>query len=194
MRYLVLLVLAFGLMACSAKPLKMNYYMLYTPLQTLDNISPNANATKIRLNKILLADYLKQSSLTMQINQNEMFFSRQDVWAESLQSSIYNAMLAELNQDKDRQFIAYIAPSNGKQTNEVTLQFDHFHATDQSTVIASGHFWINVSTTHAPIEKSFLLSLPLHEDGYSHAVIQQRALLHLLAAEIQQEIVKLDLK
>lgn len=188
MQRILVLLLVIILMGCSSKPAKVNYYMLYTPSHSSDNITPGVKAQKVTLNKLLLADYLQQSSLAMQYNQNQIYFSPKDVWAEGLQSSIFNVLLAELNQNEKRQFNAYQTPYKDGNNTEVTVQIDHFHATDQSTVVSSGYFWIDLPTGQEPIKKAFHISLPVKEDGYSNAVLQLKAVLHELAQQIQQEL------
>jgi uncharacterized protein len=192
MSRIVLFIIVFGLVACSSPAPKVSYYLLYTPLPLNDSESQIPKNKKIVLNKIVLANYLKQSNLVMQINQNQMYFARQDVWAESLESSIFNALLADLNQNSTIQFNSVLAPNIEQKRTELTVQFDHFHATDKSTVVGSGHFWINLPTSNEVIETPFFFSLPLQEDGFSHAVLQQRELLHLLALNIQQVIDQLE--
>lgn len=192
MRFIALFLLLSGLLACGAQPQQsVNYYLLYTPSQQADAVTFSAKAKKVWLNKVVVADYLKQSSLTMQVNENQMYFSRQDVWAESLDSAIYKALLTDLNKDAKRQFVGDAGNGAGKIQPSVTVQFDYFHATDQSTVIASGHYRINLPAGEDPIEKPFFLTLPLSEDGYAHAVSQQRKLIPLLAQQIQQELTDL---
>lgn len=193
MSRIVLLILISGLMACSAQTSTIHYYMLSPPAKNVDPLATTPKKTTLKLNKILLADYLKQSSLSMQVAQNKMYFSHQDIWAESLESAIFEALLIELNKDESRQFIGYITPSLNKQNAELTVKVDHFHPTDQSTVVVSGYFWISSLKTSDRLEIPYLISLPLYEDGYSHAVLKQRELLQLLAQQIQQELGKLDL-
>lgn len=187
MKYILLSLLITGLSACSSKPVDMNYYLL-SPAQA---VMPNSQANKtqqVKVNRIVLADYLKQSSIVMQINDNQMYFSRQNLWAESLENAISNALLSELNQSSTTQFNSHQISDNKTISAVLTLHIEHFHATDKSTVLSSGRYWLFEPNSQQTIEKPFYFSLPLEHDGFPHAISQQRLLLNLLAKDIRQQL------
>ena len=187
MKRLILCVLLMTLMACSSKPLNLNYYVLATP--QLETWSSNPAARQpIVLQPVLLADYLKQSSLVMQIADHQMYFSRQDIWAERLDKAIQKTLLEDLNHSQHYQYRAYPGLHTESNALSLSVQIDYFHPTFKSTVVSSGRYWIVDPSKQKSLEKTFYLSLVLEQDGYAHAVQQQRELLRLLATEIQQSI------
>tara|TARA_R110000868_G_scaffold403115_3_gene680000 strand:- start:19 stop:618 length:600 start_codon:yes stop_codon:yes gene_type:complete len=187
MKHILLSLLIAGLSACSSKPVDMNYYLL-SPAQAVMPSNQINKTHQVKVNKIVLADYLKQSSIVMQINDNQMYFSRQNLWAESLENAISNALLRELNQSSTTQFNGHQIADNKSIRAVLTLHIEHFHATDKSTVISSGRYWLLEPNSQQTIEKTFYFSLPLEHDGFSHAISQQRLLLNLLAQDIQQQL------
>ncbi|MDP5130029.1 MAG: ABC-type transport auxiliary lipoprotein family protein [Paraglaciecola sp.] len=193
MRQMTILLFIFSLIACSAPVNKVNYYMLYVPTNVSDPSSQANKSIKVRLNKIVLADYLKQSGLSMQINQNQMYFSRHDLWAESLEAAIAKVLLIDLNKSEHMQIIGYNSPLLEQNMMELNVQIDHFYPTDRSTVLVSGAFWITSAKAEKELEQPFFFQLPLSKDGFTHAVEQQRALLQLVAQQIQQELSTLDI-
>ncbi|WP_340680408.1 ABC-type transport auxiliary lipoprotein family protein [Paraglaciecola sp.] len=191
MKHLLLSLLVAGLSACSSKPLDVNYYVLSPPQPVLQS-NQNNYTKQVKLNKILLADYLRQSSIALQVDDNKMHFSRQDVWAESLDMAILNALLMDLNQNTNTSFSSYLSPDNQADSTTLTLQIEHFHATDKSTVVSSGRYWLFDPVKQQKFESPFYFSLSLQQDGYSHAISQQRQLIRLLADKIQLDLAKFD--
>ena len=187
MKALLLSVLLMTLMACSSKPLNLNYYVLSTPQAAVPN-QHSVSRVQIILQPILLADYLKQSSLVMQIAEHQMYFSRQDIWAERLDKAIQKTLLEDLNRSQHAQFRAYPGLAGESNTLSLTVQIDYFHPTFNSTVVSAGRYWIVDPSSQQSLEKTFYLSLKLTQDGYAHAVEKQRELLQLLANEIQQNL------
>jgi uncharacterized lipoprotein YmbA len=188
-RFLLSLLVA-GLSACSSKPLDINYYVLSPPQPMLQMVHKE-NARQVKVNKILLADYLKQSSIALQVDDNKMHFSRQDVWAENLEIAILNSLLRDLNQDTSTQYTSYQTLNQAAENISLTLQIEFFHATDKSTVISAGRYWLFDVAKQQNVEVPFYLSLSLKQDGYSHAISQQRELIRLLAQKIQFDLDKL---
>lgn len=186
MRLLASTILFIALTACSSKALRVNYYLLYSAEPVSVNVTEKTQ--DIVLNEIILADYLKQSSLAMKIANNKLYFSRQDVWAESLQTAISSALLNDLNVNSAIQFNSYRAPTPKKNGNQITLQIDHLYSTQQSSVEMSGRYWLHLNGNVGSVEFPFYLQLPLKQDGYSHAVSQQRDLITLLANKILQDL------
>ncbi|KXI27616.1 PqiC family protein [Paraglaciecola hydrolytica] len=176
-----------GLSACSTKPLDVNYYVL-SPPKPVEHIKHKDDVRQVKLNKIMLADYLRQSSIAMQVAENQMYFSRQDVWAESLETAILSALLRDLNQNTTIQYSSYQSPDTHTDNISLTIHIESFHASDKSKVVSSGRYWLFDPIKPKKLEKPFYFSLTLEQDGYSHAISQQRQLLSLLAKDIQLEL------
>lgn len=190
MKYVTVVFLCFILFACVTPVSTVQYYLL----NTADDDAPAAKVGQqetIVLASVQLADYLNKINLVMKIAENQLYYSEQDVWAQSLQTGIYQTLLRDLNsQAMQSHYIAMNSP-NAKQTNKrLLVEFSHFMPTDQSQVIASGKYWLvdtsNVDNTG--ISNNFSYAIPLHQDGYAHAVTQLKALLGLLSQDIIKQL------
>jgi uncharacterized lipoprotein YmbA len=196
------------LSSCTSKPLSVRYYLLHTPMNNVSDTITETKTAKAKpvavLKLVNVADYLRQSSLVMQVNQHELYYSRQDVWAEKLQSSFYKALLQDLNVSSPQNYVASSSPSAKHASNVVTIKLEHFHTTDSSTVVSSGQYWLSVNdpqtsqnskNQHIDISShSFFFETPLKQDGYAHAVEQLRATVVSLSRQIEKDIANLPKK
>ena len=185
------------LIGCTSKSLSVRYYLLHTPEK---NLSDNMNKEKpiVVLQLLDVAEYLRQTSLVMQVEQNQLYYSRQDVWAENLQTSFYQALLQDLNATGQRNYVALSAPEAIDATTSISVKLAHFHATDKSSVVSSGRYWL--SATNAQAKKNnkrgvashtFFFESELKQDGYAQAVKQLRMLVTSLAEQIEKDIAAL---
>ena len=190
------------LVSCTSEPLNVRYYLLHTPENKISNTALETKLNKAKsivvLQLLNVADYLHQASLVMQINQHELHYSRQDVWAEKLQSSFYKALLQDLNTTGKRDYVASSSPNAIYAATGITVKLEHFHATDASTVVSSGRYWLseNGPRTHknkelAKSSHAFFFESPLKLDGYAHSVEQLRTLVASLAKQIEKDIAAL---
>ncbi|MEP1449240.1 MAG: ABC-type transport auxiliary lipoprotein family protein [Paraglaciecola sp.] len=182
------------LLGCTSEPLNVRYYLLHTPLNTVNPLSDKTKPVAV-LQPLKIADYLRQSSLVLQVDDHELHFSRQDVWAETLQSAFYNALLQDLNSTGQRNYLTSSAPEATVATMAIQVQLDHFHATDTSKVVSSGRYWLTANHANVSSNKmlatsahSFYFESELTQDGYSHGVKQLRKLIGKLANQIEKDI------
>jgi uncharacterized lipoprotein YmbA len=190
------------LIGCTSEPLSVRYYLLHTPENKFSKMTLVTQPAKTKpivvLQLLNVADYLRQSSLVIQINQHELHYSRQDVWAEKLQSSFYKALLQDLNAIGQRNYVPSSSPNSTHASATISIRLEHFHATDASTVVSSGHYWVSalnpkivkskdlVTSSHA-----FFFESDLEQDGYVHAVEQLRTLVVSLSKQIERDIAAL---
>lgn len=177
------------LAACSSAPLSINYYLLNSNPPP----SPTAlaeKAIKVELAEIKLADYLQQANLILQLKGNQIYYSRQDAWAENLQFAMAKSLLTDLNHaDTAIQYFNYRDPHQGKAGCQLVVEVDHFQATDEALAIAQGSYWLLDSANDKPLlHKSFAHELELEQDGYAHAVKQLRHLLTSLSQQISDDV------
>jgi uncharacterized lipoprotein YmbA len=190
------------LISCTSEPLKVRYYLLHTPENKVSNTSFVTQPIKTKpiavLQLLNLADYLRQSSLVMQVDQHQLHYSRQDVWAEKLQFSFYKALLQDLNASGQRNYIASSAPNASHAVAAITVKLEHFHATNTSTVVSSGRYWLSENDPQAAKNRefdtsshAFFFESELKQDGYAHAVEQLRTLIVSLSKQIEKDIAAL---
>jgi uncharacterized lipoprotein YmbA len=175
------------------------YYLLHTPESQISNISFKDKPAVI-LQMVDVAEYLNQSGLVIQVDMYELYYSRQDVWAEKLQSAFYKALLEDLNSTGQRNYVAPNSPNAKFATASIKVELEHFHATDLSTVINSGRYYLSaIDTQHktnnnayvSSLNNTYYFDLALEKDGYTHAVEQLRKLISSLAKKIEKDIAAL---
>lgn len=188
----LLVSICFLLASCSTSKVKqVNYYLLNNTSNVNQSVAVNQQSIKVVVQQIRLAEYLTQSNLAMQVNNHQLHYSRQHAWAESLDSAIAKTLLTDLNgQPSDLVFLNKDDPLAHEYQYELVLQIDHLIATDKSTVITSGTYWLlsmdeNKVTNH---KKRFSLEKRLTESGYLHSVSQLRMLLGELSGQIYNDI------
>lgn len=186
----IIVILALLLGACSTSPVQqVNYFVLSGA--SISESQPMGAGVKIPvlIEDIRLAEYLNQSNLAMQLNSNQIYYSRQHAWAERLELGIEKTLLADLNQSSEFHYSTNALGLATDNLHRLIVQIDHFVATDKSNVIASGSYWIagakdEISYNH----KNFNLTVELEKDGYAHAVEKMRFLVSELSAQIEQDI------
>ncbi|MEO9946204.1 MAG: ABC-type transport auxiliary lipoprotein family protein [Paraglaciecola sp.] len=176
--------LSFFLVSCTSAPLSVNHYLLHTPTPVVTE-AHNKQKTPIYFSSVTLADYLRQASLIIQLNEHELHYSRQDLWAEGLQSSFYKALKHDLNFYNPLQNITEPNSVENALTLKVNLQ--HFLITNRASVISSGTYSIKSKGANW-LQKPFYFTIPLEKDGYPHAVSQLRKTIESLALQINQDI------
>lgn len=183
--------------SCTSEPLSVRYYLLHTPENKVTNTSDNAKPIVV-LQLLDVADYLRQPSLVMQVDQYELHYSHQDVWAEKLQSSFFKALLQDLNTTEQRNYVASSSPEAINAIMKISVKLEHFHATNASTVVSSGRYWLSAHKLQNDKNKdlansshSFYFRSELKQDGYAHAVKQLRTLVDDLAKQIEKDIAAL---
>jgi uncharacterized protein len=175
--------LSFG---CTSTSPGLNYYVFNAPSSVLP-AHRDINQTVV-LEAIVLADYLRQSSLVMQVAEHKLYFSSQDLWAEGLQGSIQKALLSDLNASGNTLYVASSRENNKANQASVNLQIDHLLVTNKGTVMISGQYSISDLQAKPLLNTPYIIELPLQEDGFAHAVVQQRILVSQLANKIQADL------
>ncbi|MFT5312689.1 MAG: putative lipoprotein YmbA [Paraglaciecola sp.] len=183
----IILSISILLQACTSPAEKINYYLLHTASNdTVKKINPQA--PRIVLDKIQLAEYLRQDSLVLQLSEHELFYSPKDIWAENLQTAISKALLFDLNQQSNYyQYVNYTSARHDSVSYALVLQIEHFLATDKSEVVTAGKYSLeNQETGEQLLSEAFYLHQGLQKDGYPHAVQQLRTLVFALSDKISR--------
>lgn len=185
------------LFGCTSEPLSVRYYLLHTPANKVVNKDNKAKPV-VAVQLPIIAEYLRQPSLVMQVDQHQLHYSHQDVWAEKLQSSFFKALLQDLNTTGKRNYVSSSSPEAISAVTTISIKLEHFHATDASTVVSSGWYWLSKNEMQHPkntdLENSshgFYFESDLEQDGFAHAVIKLRTLIGDLAKQIEKDITAL---
>ena len=193
----ILITVSVGLFSCAQAPTpEVNYYLLNTPEQ---NISANTHAetidehSAITLVNVVLPQYLKQSSIVMLMNENQLHYARYHLWGESLTSAIAKIMNQSLMNTAlvNKALSQQLLPQNAKQqVLHLVVEIDHFYPTDQARVILSGRYWLTNKNTKVKNSKQafdFAFKQTLTADGYGQAVKQMHVLVKQLTENIIQQ-------
>lgn len=189
-KHVVLFVFVF-LVGCSSGPVEqVSYYLLSGAQLKKASIGKPEQLKPILIEEIRLADYLKQSNLAIQLNSNQIFYSRQHAWAERLQVGLERALLEDLNsQSSVYSFHSQKSPLQVPIVARLVIQFDHFVATDDSKVIATGSYWVaSTAEVKKYTKSSFQFEAELRQDGFAHSIEQLRALVSKLSQQINQQL------
>ena len=175
------------MVACTSSPVKVNYYVLNTPLDVPSTETNSLVSTqRILIESVKLAEFLRQSGLVLQYGNNQLHISNTHRWAEQLSESVPKALQSKLHQQSARHHVylnteSSIAPADFR----LRMRIDRLHASDQGEVIAAGKYHLITENNHqAPAVKDFYFVRQLTQDGYPHAVAQIDALLGMIAGDI----------
>ena len=179
-----------SLTGCSNAPTKTSYYVLDSASVLETKTQPGLSYPLVIIKPVTLADFLKQTGLIMQINQHQLQLSHSHLWAESLdegikKSVIHDLKTANLNYtfSADYQWLAEQA------RYEVQINIDQFNATDHSSAIMSGSYWIiDRQEKKVLANKDFTYQDELQEDGYEHAISKLRELIRQLSLQIGESL------
>lgn len=191
MKIIQLLLICLFLFGCISPNSNINYYLLDSPNADRPAKLELTPENSFVLEPIQLADYLKKINLVMKIKHNQLYYSQQDVWAENLQTGIYKALLSGVNiQATQSQLFSNTTPGAKQVSKRLWVKFDYFMPTDQSTVMASGQYWLidGIHLDKSLAGHNFHYVLELHQDGYAHAAEQLSALLGKLSQDIAQQM------
>ncbi len=182
MKRLFLLCSAIMLLAsCASNAPSLNYYLLDSGPSSSIVGTPNfTNSQKplVLVSDVDLSEFLRQSSLLVQLADHEMHYALNHVWAEPLVEAIPKALLKDLRRSgTELRFERGTAEWFGKEAYQIKVQIDHFHPNAQQQVVLSGRYWLTKTDSDETIAYDFALTDSLTQDGYGHAVVKMRRLL-----------------
>lgn len=187
-RHFVTLLLVSALGACGSNPVDDNYYSLVLAADDAASAQRSADATtRLTVGPVDLPEYLQRRGLAMQIGDNRIHTANHNLWAEPLDEAISKvlvrdiaAMSADVSVERDA----------GRWTRSgncrLRIEFDKFHATDRSTVVSAGRYWLLAGDSET--REEFAISERLYADGHAHAVSALRQSLKTLATDMSEVI------
>jgi uncharacterized lipoprotein YmbA len=176
----LLLLLFLFITGCSSAPEQhTQYYLLYNHSAALMPAPDKSLVSQPIKIEVTMPAYLNQPNLVIKLSEHNLHFALHHQWAEPLKQGFYKSLISDINQtERYKSLISAVKTS--MPTLNVTIE--HFHITENSMVILSGHYGYSNSTTSSIAR--FDLRLPLELDGYEHAVAQLRSLITQLAIKI----------
>lgn len=179
-----------ALTACASQPKEDHYYSLVLAADSVAAAaSTSTAATRIIVGPIQLARYLDQPGLAMQMGASQIRSANHHFWAEPLDEAIGKVLVRDLS----RQSVALaVERDTGRWTAKdgclLRVEFDKFHATDESQVVATGRYWIHDWDRTEITKKEFDFAQTLSSDGYPQAVRQLRTALANLAENVAEQL------
>lgn len=186
----LILSLCFTLNGCSSKPSEITYYHLNDTdsVPKLHGEMDIASRQYIQLSTIKVPDYLKQSKLVLRTGPYKMHFSAANLWVQTPEKEIRAALLSDLNTRANHYYFVNFEPGlNNNISHRLFIDITHFYPTENSEVLLNG-YWTLLSDDDSRKDHNFQFIIDLNEDGYSHAVSQQRALISSLSAQIVAQL------
>ncbi len=179
-----LIIVLLGLTACGSNPLQDHYYSLVLAADDVTAPVRTEEATAhLIVGPVRLPEYLNRRGLAIQIDANQIQTANHHFWAEPLEEAISKVLVRDI---ADLASGVTVDRDAGRWTDSgdcrLRIEFDKFHATDQSRVVSSGRYW--VSSSDANIKQEFAVTQSLSADGHAHAVAALRRSLRTLATQI----------
>jgi uncharacterized lipoprotein YmbA len=178
--FILLAVLVFS--SCTSTPTPLNYYLLDNNTTAIKQSLGNNDGKTITLLKLQLAHYLENVHLPLLQHDHTIVYANQHVWAEPLALSIKRILVEDFRQYTHNQLRLKRMPNAKNSDYQLLITITHFSATDDSTVILVGSYWLNEK------EYSFNFSRDLTADGFSQSVAQQRLLISDLVKMISGDL------
>lgn len=176
------------LTACStAVEPPLSYYRLD---ESATAISAPVDARTLVIDRVGVADFLRQTGMVLQLGSNELQISRQHRWAEGLEEALPRALQHQL-QSKTQDYRVLLSGTDFIANTDTSLriQIDSFHLLDNGEALLSGQYQLIDDDARAELKAdSFRLVADLQQDGYPHAVQQLQGLLGQLASRIAEQL------
>ena len=177
-----------ALVSCATPSPSLNYYLLDSGVGStsiVGTVEQNKNERLVLVGDVTLGEFLRQSSLLVELDDNEMHFAMNHVWAEPLVEQIPKVLLKDLRRSNTEfHFERETSEWFGKEVYSVKIQIDQFHPNARQEVVMSGRYWVTDIGSGQTKEKEFFLSDTLTEDNYGHAIVKMRRLITVLSESL----------
>jgi uncharacterized lipoprotein YmbA len=186
MKLFAILPLLASLGACSSEPVIVHYYALVPPLSAAEEVVQRADKPALVIERVDLAEYLRQSGMIIQSGENQLLVSRNNLWAESLELALPKALVRKLQlQSDDYSYYLKNVDWVDRTDYRLRLRIDSLQATDKGEVVAAGRYQLISEHGSKPhVFADFNFHRDLDQDGYEHVVEQIQALLAQIAEAI----------
>jgi uncharacterized lipoprotein YmbA len=194
MKRLLLVCSALLLLAsCASSSPSLNYYLLDSGAGASTIVGSTQVNTQgkplVLVGEVTLSEFLRQSSLLVQLEDHEMHYALNHVWAEPLVDAIPKVLLKDLRRNSSEfNFERGTTEWFGKEAYRLKIQIDQFHPNTEQQVVMSGRYWVTETESGDTIARDFSLTDTLTQDGYGHAVVKMRRLMTGLAESLLRSL------
>jgi len=175
--YLSLLaMLALG--ACAGQPVEPRYFLLRA--EAPENSRSMAVNADFALSRVMIAPYIAQRGLLLEVAPGEIRAARHHLWAEPLQDGVYAMLLEGISAAAAQDLLPATA---GATPAGVVVRIDQFHGTAEGDALLVAQWWVE---RDGAVEDArlFVQREPLRREGYAALAQAQRELLVQLAQAI----------
>lgn len=180
------------LAACSSPPSTIKYYQLDSITEKLNSppkMSFSSQSQHVVVQQLELPDYLKHSMLVVRTSPHQVYFSRENVWAEKPSKAILNQLITDLNATSSKVwYSSWRTPVERDDSHGLQVHITNFYPTENSEVLLSGSIVFIAADPEQSWQQEFAFTQPLERDGYEHAVKVMRSQLKRLATTINSEV------
>lgn len=171
---------------CTTPSSSLNYYLLDSGHNAVTgSVQSSERRPLVLLGEVTLGELLRQSSLLVQLEDHQMHYALQHVWAEPLSEAIPKTLLKDLRQrSNDFNFERGTKEWFGKEAYQLKIQIDQFYPNAEQQVVLSGRYWLTATESGETVAQDFSLTESLTQDGYGHAVVKMRRLIALLSVTL----------
>lgn len=190
MKRLLLVCSAWLLLAsCTSSSPSVNYYLLDSGVEASTIVGSiranNQDKPLLLVGEVTLSEFLRQSSLLVQLEDHELHYAMNHVWAEPLVDAIPKLLLKDLRRSSEAfNFERGGTEWFGKEAYRLKIQIDKFHPNTEQQVVLSGRYWLSDTASGETLARDFSLTDSLTQDGYGHAVVKMRRLVAELAQSL----------
>ena len=141
MRLPLIVALALTVAACGSTPPEDRYYSLVLEAADDGVVETNGNAAiTVALGRIDLPAFLDTRAMALQTGQNEIELAQHHFWAEPLDEAIGKVLVRDITESTMN--IDIVRSAQVDADCELSVEFDRFHATDDTRVLSSGRYWL----------------------------------------------------
>jgi uncharacterized lipoprotein YmbA len=190
MNRLLVIFCSLVLVGCASSSSRLIYYLLDSGQSAITGSGQSSERKPlVLLEEVTLGELLRQSSLLVQLEDHQMHYALQHVWAEPLGEAIPKTLLKDLRQHSDDfNFEQGSTEWFGKEAYRLRIQIDQFYPNTEQQVLLAGRYWVTTVESGETVAQDFSMTETLTQDGYGHAVVKMRRLIGLLSDSLLKSL------
>lgn len=193
-RICIFLTVCFFVFGCTTPSKTTSFYTLNEPEKPENVTYQVSNQKMLLIERISLADYLRQSGIVVKNTNNKVSLSSNHRWAEGLESSLSRVIRSQL-EHKLSHFRVENLDMQWQEKIDLRMKIEvgNFELDNtENKAVLGGRFWLLGEHGKLLRSRQFLIRKPLDTNGFEHAVSKLEAALEDLAEQMVEEINSLN--
>ncbi len=175
-KILLTIAMSIVLAGCASSSSTQYYRLPDSALKSNTQLNKTAVSTQV-----ILANYLQSNSMVYEIAPNQMQFTQNNMWAESLPTALQNSVLNKLNQNSHQ----YRFVGDGGNSRQLQIYVQSFYGSHTGDVVLEGYAqWLQEGKTIR--NQNFTIRQAQAKDGYPAMLNAMNQALAQLAAQLMQ--------